>query len=70
MSDERRDPRRFGTRTWRPEVVAEPVAQVQDPAVRAVLLARRRGLLQEVREIERRCGLDPDAPDDAAGASG
>lgn len=66
MSDEQRDPRRFGTRTWRPEVVAEPVAQVQDEAVRAVLLARRRGLLQEVREIERRCGLGPAAPDDAA----
>jgi len=40
-SDEQRDPRRFGTRTWRPEVVAEPVAQVQDEAVRAVLLARQ-----------------------------
>lgn len=66
MSNNTRDPRRFGARTWRPEVVTEPVAQVQDEAVRAVLLARRRGLLQEVREIERRCGLDPDAPDDEA----
>ncbi len=61
-----RDPRRFGTRTWRPEAVAEPIAQVQDEAVRAVLLTRRRGLLQEVRQIERRCGLEPDSPDDAA----
>jgi len=61
-----RDPRRFGTRTWRPAVVAAPVAQVQDEAVRAVLLIRRRALLMEAREIARRCGLDPDTPDDAA----
>lgn len=66
MSENTRDPRRLGARTWRPEVVAEPVGQVQDEAVRAVLLARRRGLLQEVREIERRCGLGTDAPDDEA----
>ncbi len=59
-----RDPRRFGTRTWRPEVVAEPVAQVQDPAERALWLMRRRALKMELAEIERRCGLDPDAPDD------
>lgn len=44
MSDTTRDPRRFGTRTWRPEVVAAPVPQVQDEAVRAVLLIRRRAL--------------------------
>ncbi len=66
MSDGRRDPRRFGTRTWRPEVVAEPVVQVQDEALREILLIRRRGLLMEAREIARRCGLDPDAPEDEA----
>lgn len=65
-SDDTRDPRRFGTRTWRPEVVAAPVAQVQDEAVRAIMLIRRRALLMEAREIARRCGLDPDTPDDAA----
>ncbi len=65
MSATTRDPRRFGTRTWRPVVIAEPVAQVQDEAVRAVLLIRRRALLMEAREIARRCGLDPDTPDDA-----
>lgn len=66
MSNNTRDPRRFGARTWRPAVVAEPVAQVTDPAVRAVLLIRRRALLMEAREIARRCGLDPDTPDDEA----
>ena len=34
------------------------VEQVQDPAVRAILLARRRALLMEAAEIARRCGLD------------
>ena len=66
MSDNTRDPRRFGTRTWRPEVVAEPVVQVADPALREILLIRRRGLLAEAAEIKRRCGLDPDTPDDEA----
>jgi len=66
MNENTRDPRRFGTRTWPPAVVAEPVAQVQDQAVRAVLLIRRRALLMEAREIARRCGIDPDTPDDAA----
>ncbi len=64
MSENTRDPRRLGARTWRPAVVVEPVAQVQDEAVRAVLLVRRRALKMELAEIERRCGLDPDAPDD------
>ncbi len=62
-----RDNPRLGTRTWHPESSPpRPVAQVQDPAVRAILLIRRRALLMEVAEIERRCGLTPDAPADAA----
>jgi len=47
-------------------VVAAPAAQVTDPALREILLIRRRGLLMEAREIARRCGLDPDMPDDEA----
>jgi len=66
MSDERRDPRRSGTRTWRLEPVPEPVAQVTDPALRAIMLIRRRALLMEAHEIARRCGLGPDTPDDEA----
>lgn len=59
------------TRTWHPASVAPseslaPLAQVQDPAVRDILLTRRRALLMEAAEIARRCGLEPDAPDDEA----
>ncbi len=55
------------TRTWHPaSVPSQPVAQVQDPAVRAILLTRRRALLMEAAAIARRCGLEPDAPDDEA----
>ncbi len=58
---------RFPTRTWRPKATSsDPIAQVRDPAVREILLTRRRALLMEVAEIERRCGLPPDAPDDEA----
>ena len=49
-------------RTWHPDAPAPaPVAQVADPAVRAILLARRRALLLEAAEIARRCGLDDEA---------
>ena len=59
--------KRFATRTWHPESASsQPVAQVCDPAVRAIMLARRRALLLEAAEIERRCGIEPDAPDDEA----
>jgi len=59
--------KRFTSRTWHPESAqSEPVAQVQDPAVRAIMLSRRRALKMEVAEIERRCGIEPDAPDDEA----
>jgi hypothetical protein len=55
------------TRTWHPEPLpTAPIAQVQDPAVRDLLLTRRRALLMEAAEIARRCGLEPDAPDDEA----
>ncbi len=65
--DESRDRgRRVPTRVWLADQRREPVAQVRDEAVRAVLLTRRRALLMEAREIARRCGLDPDTPDDAA----
>ncbi len=51
-------PPRPETRVWRAEAPAtEPVAQVRDPADRALWLTRRRALLMEVREIERRCGI-------------
>jgi hypothetical protein len=66
VGDEQRERTRFGTRTWRPGSTPEPVGQVADPAMRAILLIRRRALLMEVREIERRCGLGPDTPDDEA----
>ena len=65
-SDNIYDARRGSTRTWRPEVVAAPVAQVQDEAVRAIMLTRRRALLMEAAEIARRCGLDPDTTGDEA----
>jgi hypothetical protein len=53
------------TRTWRKEATpSESVAQVRDPADRALWLVRRRALLMEVAEIERRCGLVPDEEDD------
>ena len=60
--------KRSPTRIWQSAAVAraEPVAQVQDPAVRDILLTRRRALLMEAAEIARRCGLEPDAPDDEA----
>jgi len=60
--------KRSPTRIWQSAAVAraEPVAQVTDPAVRAIMLARRRALKMEVAEIERRCGVEPDAPDDEA----
>jgi len=55
------------TRTWHPQPVpSQPVSQVQDPAVRAIMLDRRRALLAEVAAIERHCGLAPDAPDGEA----
>ncbi len=67
MRDKPRDPRRLGTRTWHPaSVPSQPVAQVRDPAVREILLTRRRALLAEVAAIARHCGLEPDAPDDEA----
>jgi len=43
---------------------AQPVAQVRDPAVRALMLDRRRAPLAEVASIARHCGIEPDAPDD------
>jgi len=59
--------KRFATHTWHPESLqAQPVAQVQDPAVRDILLTRRRALLMEAAAIARRCGPEPDAPDDEA----
>ncbi len=59
--------KRFTTRTWHPEPVpSQPVAQVRDPAMREILLTRRRALLMEAAAIERHCGLEPDAPDDEA----
>jgi hypothetical protein len=59
--------KRFTTRTWHPEPVpSQPVTQVQDPAVREILLTRRRALLAEIAAIERHCGIAPDAPDDEA----
>jgi len=59
--------KRFPSRTWHPESAqSEPMAQVQDPAVRDILLTRRRALLMEAAAIARRCGLEPDAPDDEA----
>jgi len=59
--------KRFTTRTWHPESVpSQPVPQVQDPAVRDILLTRRRALLMEAAAIARHCGLAPDAPDDQA----
>lgn len=59
--------KRFTTRTWHPEPSpTQPLPQVQDPAVRDILLTRRRALLMEAAEIARRCGLEPDAPDDEA----
>ncbi len=69
MSDTTRDPRRFGTRTWHPEVVAAPVAQVQDEAMRAILDLQQRAYLGMANEIRRRIGLrplHPDTPDDEA----
>lgn len=60
-------PNRFPTRTWHSEVThPEPIPQVQDPAVRDILLTRRRALLMEAAEIARRCGIEPDTPDDEA----
>ncbi len=57
-------PARAATRVWRAEAPAtEPVAQVRDPADRALWLIRRRALLMELAEIERRCGIT--AADDA-----
>jgi len=51
-------PRRSETGVWRPEATTpEPVAQVRDPADRALWLMRRRALKMELAEIERRCGL-------------
>lgn len=69
MNLERRG--RSATRTWHPQPIASaessvPIPQVQDPAVRDILLTRRRALLMEAAEIARRCGLEPDAPDDEA----
>lgn len=59
--------KRFTTRTWHPaSVPSQPVAQVRDPAVRDILLTRRRALLMEAAAIARGCGLEPDAPDDEA----
>ena len=59
--------KRFATRTWSPAPApVQPIPQVQDPAVRDILLTRRRALLMEAAEIARRCGLEPDAPDDEA----
>jgi hypothetical protein len=47
------------TRIWRRDEATlppdQPVAQVQDPAMRAILRARRRALLLEVAAIERHC---------------
>lgn len=55
----RRDyPARAETRVWRAEPSAtELVAQVRDPADRALWLMRRRALKMELAEIERRCGI-------------
>ncbi len=59
--------KRFTTRTWHSaSVPSQPIAQVQDPALREILLTRRRALLMEAAAIARHCGLEPDAPDDEA----
>ena len=62
--------RRSLTPTWYPEPTpTQPVPQVQDPAVRDILLTRRRALLMEAAAIARRCGLDPEKSDDEAAES-
>lgn len=53
------------TRSWHKETdPSAPVAQVQDPADRALWLMRRRALLMELAEIERRCGITAADVDD------
>ncbi len=67
MGEQGTNGRRPATRVWRAAAPAtEPVAQVTDPALRAIMLARRRALKMELAEIERRCGVAPAAPDDEA----
>lgn len=53
-------------RVIRHERPGAPPLRVTDPALRALLQELRRARSMEAREIARRCGLDPDTPDDEA----
>ncbi len=59
--------KRFATRTWHPEPSqAQPAPQVQDPAVREVLLRQRRHFLALAADIARVCGIEDDEPSKAS----